>query len=441
MRIVYLTHQYLPHQTGGTEVYTYGLAKRARRAGHFVQVITCVESPSLNAAQYGVLHTEHDGIPVSEIHFNLSVGPNPALAEYNNPFTGTLVEQELENIRPDLLHAMHLMKVSGSALEVCYTLNIPVVITLADYWFVCPRHTLLRWNHQLCNGPAHDLDCMQCLHQTHGFAAGRMQSLPAPLLRFGSNLGCNTLGNRLPRFWRDIDAIRKREAYLRRMVERADRVIALSDFQKEMFVRNGYAADKIQVLHHGLETEGLERRASSPKAELEVVFIGSLVYHKGPHILLKALAMRPELRLRILLYGDASGSNSYLDSLKAMVAADDRVSLMGTFALDDMGRVLQTADVLAMPALWYENEPLVVKAAKYVGIPVMASNLGTLATSIRQGQDGWLVPDSDVEAWASALARLPLEIRPPRIPDRSIKSMNENARELFAIYREILSNR
>ncbi len=399
-----------------------------------------MESPSLNSAQYGVRHTEHDGIPVSEIHFNLSVNPNPALAEYNNPFTGTLVAQELENIRPDLLHAMHLMKLSGSALEVCYKLDIPVVITLADYWFICPRHTLLRWNHQLCNGPAHKLDCTQCLRQTHGFAASRMQSLPAPLLRFGSSLGSHTLGQRLPRFWRDIDAIRKREDYLRRMVERADRVIALSDFQKEMFVRNGYVADKIQVLHHGLETEGLERSASSPKEELEVIFIGSLVYHKGPHILLKALAMRSELRLRILLYGDASGSNSYLDSLKAMVAADHRVRLMGTFALDDMGRVLQTADVLAMPALWYENEPLVIKAARYVGIPVMASNLGTLATSIRHGQNGWLIPAGDAEAWASALDRLPLEIRPIRIPDRSIKSMDENARELFAIYQEILSN-
>src|SRR5207253_6608187 len=97
--------------------------------------------------------------------------------------------------------------------------------------------------------------------------------------------------------------------YLRRLVERADRVIALSDFQKDMFVRNGYAAERIQVLHHGLETAGLKPATSASTEELEIVFVGSLVYHKGPHILLKALAEHPKLKVRLLLYGDASGSN------------------------------------------------------------------------------------------------------------------------------------
>jgi glycosyltransferase involved in cell wall biosynthesis len=441
LRIVYLTHQYLPRHIGGTELYTYGLAKRARRAGNFVQVITCVESPHLDSAHYGARHTEHDGIPVTEIHFNLSVASDPALAEYDNPFTGALLRQELGAIRPDLIHVVHLMRLSGAALEVCYQLDIPVALTLADYWFICPRHTLLRSDHQLCDGPKHELDCAQCLSQTHGFAAGRMQRLPASVLRFGSSFGHLILRDHLPRFWRDIYAIRRRKDYLRRIVERADRIIALSRFQKEMFVRNGYAEDRIEVLHHGLETEGLETTPLPPKDKLEIVFIGSLVYHKGPHILLKAWALRPELKLRLLLYGDASGSNSYLDSLKAMVAADRRVQLMGTFPPGEMGRVLQAADVLVMPALWYENEPLVLKAARYVGVPVIASNLGTLSTSIRHGQDGWLLPAGDVDAWASALADLKLETLLPRIPNPSLKSMDENASELFNIYQEILSNR
>ena len=29
---------------------------------------------------------------------------------------------------------------------------------------------------------------------------------------------------------------------------------------------------------------------------------------------------------------------------------------MGTFPISAMGRVLETADALVMPALWYENE-------------------------------------------------------------------------------------
>jgi glycosyltransferase involved in cell wall biosynthesis len=442
VRIVYLTHQYFPRHTGGTEIYTRGLAERARRAGHSARVITCVESPHLDAAHHGARHTEHEGVPVTELHFNLSAAPEPALAEYDNPFTGELLRRELETVRPDLVHATHLMKLSASALEVCSQLDIPVVLTLTDYWLICPRHTLLRWNNQLCGGPSHDLDCARCLRHTHGFAAGRMQNLPAHLLRLGAGLGHLALADRLPRFWRDVRAIRRRNDYLRRAVCRAARVIALSPLLKELFVRNGYPADQIEVLQHGPEMEGLDQAATPPRSdELEVVFIGSLAYHKGPHILLEALALRPELELRLLIYGEACGSDPYLDSLRSKAAADRRVRLMGTFPPDEMGRVLASADVLAAPALWYENNPLVVQAARRVGVPVMASDLGTLASSVEHGRDGWLVPAGDARAWASALAGLTRERLPPRAPNRSVKSMDENASEIFAIYQQILSDR
>jgi glycosyltransferase involved in cell wall biosynthesis len=441
VRIVYLTHQYLPRHIGGTEVYTHGLAVRAQRAGHSVRVITHVESPSLDSIHYKAERTEHDGIPVTEIHYNLSRAPDPARAEYDNPYTVELLRRELETTKPDLVHALHVMKLSGAALKLCYDMNIPVVLTLVDYWFICPRHILLRWNQQLCQGPAHDLDCMRCLHETHGFAAGIGQKFPPPLLRGISTFGSTVLKTRLPRFWRDIHAIRKRQIYLRQIVERADRVIALSDFQKEMFVHNGYSAERIQVLHHGLETAGLKPATLSPAEELEIVFVGSLVYHKGPHILLKALAQHPESRVRLLLYGDASGSNPYLESLRELVAADRRVKLMGTFPINEMGRVLETAHILAMPALWYENEPLVVKAARYVGLPVLASDIGTLASSIQHGVDGWLLPAGDIAAWANALASLNPKTLPQHSSDISIKSMDDNALELLDIYQEIYLNK
>jgi glycosyltransferase involved in cell wall biosynthesis len=435
LKITYLIHQYFPRHIGGTEVYTHGLAVRAQRAGHTVRVISHVESPSLDPIDYKAVRTEHDGIPVTELHHNLSRAANPARAEYDNPHIVELLRPELETVKPDVIHAVHVMKLSGAALKLCYDLNIPVVLTLADYWPICPRHVLVRSNQQLCNGPAHDLDCMRCLHDTHGFAAGRTQELPLPVLRGVSSLGAAVLKQHLPRFWRDIHAIRERQSYLRQTVERADRLIALSDFQKEMFVRNGYSAEKIQVLHHGLETAGLNPAMPSANEEFKIVFIGSLVYHKGPHVLLKALARHPELKVRLLLYGDARDANPYLKSLKELVAADSRVKLMGTFPLNEMGRVLATAQVLAMPVLWYENEPLVVKAARYAGVPVLASNIGTLADSIQDGVNGWLLPPGDIDEWADAIATLNPK---PLPPDASVKSMDQNAEEMFEIYREVI---
>ena len=436
LRIVYLTHQYFPRHVGGTEVFTHGLAAHAQRAGHRVQVITHNESPSVNPIDYQAVSTEHDGIPVTEIHHNLSRADNPARAEYDNPHVVEMLGPVLDAAKPDLVHAVHGMKLSGAAFQLCYDKGLPLIVTLTDYWFVCPRHTLLRWNQELCQGPAHDLDCLRCLHETHGFAAGRMQKLPAPILRKMSDV---KFASQSPsRFWRDVDAIRKRQTYLRQIVERADAIIALSDFQKAMYVRNGFDEKKIRVMQHGLEIEGLQPATRLPSEPLEFVFIGSLVYHKGVHVVLRALALRPEAKVRLLIYGDASGSNQYLDSLKDLARADERVQLMGTFKVGQMGRVLRTAHALVMPALWYENEPLVVKAAQYIGLPILASNIGTLATSVQPGINGWLLPPGDVRVWADAIASLcPVPVE----PNHSIKTMAENAREMLALYEEIYSNR
>ena len=204
----------------------------------------------------------------------------------------------------------------------------------------------------------------------------------------------------------DIQAISERQDYLRDTVQRANRVIALSEFQKQMFVRNGYSADRIQVLQHGLETKGLRPAQSHSSEQSEIIFVGSLVYHKGAHVLIEALARRPDLKMRVRIYGDAGGTNPYLESIKRLAARDRRVELMGVFPPGEFGSVLAAADALAVPALWYENEPLAVKAALYIGLPVLASKIGTMADLIHDGVSGHLLPPGEIEAWANALEKV-----------------------------------
>ena len=68
-----------------------------------------------------------------------------------------------------------------------------------------------------------------------------------------------------------------------------------------MYVRNGFDEEKIRVLQHGLEIEGLKPATRLPSEPLELVFIGSLVYHKGVHVVLRALALRPDAKVRMLI--------------------------------------------------------------------------------------------------------------------------------------------
>ena len=169
---------------------------------------------------------------------------------------------------------------------------------------------------------------------------------------------------------------------------------------------------------------------------ITVVFIGSLVPHKGAHVLLESLAMAPEPEIRCRIYGTLREGDPYTLRLMDLARKDPRVTLMGVFPPAELGRVLEEADLLAMPALWYENEPLVVKAALHMGVPVLASDLGTLADMIRQGVDGWRVRPGDPLEWADALRRIvaqPESLRIERVP---AKSMDDHAGEIFSIYEQ-----
>jgi glycosyltransferase involved in cell wall biosynthesis len=418
MRLLYLTHQYFPRHVGGTEVYTRGLIRRAIAAGHQACVISCHESPSGDPADFGVQRTEHEGVPVVEIHFNLSVTADPARCEYDNPFTAGLVAAEVAAFRPDVVHVMHALKLSGAAVRACIDAGCPVLVTLCDFWFLCPRHTLLKPDGTVCSGPDRPLKCLACCRQLHGVAP------PPRDWRDGL------------RWLRDLWTIQRRTAYLRRTLQGARQIVALSHFQKNLFVANGYPGDRIEVIDHGLEIDAPAGPRPPRRSEpLRVGFIGSLVPFKGAHVLLEALAREPSLPVECRIHGPLGG-DPYTARLREMAGRDPRVRLMGGFEPQELGRVLDEMDLLAVPALWYENNPLVVKAALHRGVPVLASRIGSLEEMLRPRGAAWLVEPGDVAAWAAALRRLsaaPLPVCPP-LP---VKSIDDNARELFALYRRV----
>jgi glycosyltransferase involved in cell wall biosynthesis len=408
MHIVYLTHQFLPRHVGGVEVYTLGLARLARQAGHTVTVITYHESSSGSSVDFGPHYTSHDGIPVVEIHYNLSMSPHAAQYEYDNAFIASALQHILPKLKPDLVHVMHAMKLSASSLHVCSRLGIPFLVTLCDYWFICPRHTLLKWDRSLCDGPAHPLYCVKCVQELHGFA-------------------------RPPHLLKDLAAIAHRRGFIKDALLKANRIIALSDFQKKMHVKNGIPFERIEVIRHGLEQLSSEPVINSHGGPVRIGYIGSLVEHKGVHLLLQALALVPNVELTCKIYG-AQDNSAYVAHLHEISKNDKRIKFMGTFDSARLSEVLSGMDILAAPFIWYENEPLVVKAALSTGIPTICNNIGSLSEMIVHEKTGWLVTDTKVKTWADALKNAIVQLPQMNMSPVKIKTIEENANEMLAIY-------
>ncbi len=446
MRILYFTHQFLPRHIGGTEAYTLALAREARRAGHDAAVLTCHESPSADPSDFGLVQTEYEAIPIFELHYNLSCAGHPARAEFDNPFAAGTVRELLRSCAPDIVHVMHAMKLSGSALKVCADLDIPFIVTLCDYWFICPRHTLLRWDETLCPGPARRLQCVKCVHATHGFAAHPWMDLAEPaLLRRLRLLSC--MGTLAPSAFRaDVAAVVERPDYLRAQLLKARRIIALSPFLKRMFVHNGFPADRIEVIPHVPDRLAIRRVPRLPGEPVRLSFIGALVPWKGAHVLVEAMRRIPDAPIACRIYGSLDSGDDYVANLVREAGADRRITLMGRSAPDQLGDVLGQTDVLAAPALWYENEPLVVKSARQLGIPVLAAAIGSLPDMVTDGVDGTLLPPGDAAAWSECLDRVarhgPSAIArtaDPAVDRPSVLSVEDNARAIFRVYEEAAS--
>ncbi len=395
MRIAYLVHQYPPDHVGGTEVYTHGLASRAQASGHEVLVLTYRESTANRLSDFE---------PIAR--------PTRASYEHDNPFVGARVPRLLAEWRPDIAHVTHGMKLTVAAMDACRALGIPAVVSLTDYWFLCPRHTLLTWDGRLCDGPSEWRECFRCLQDLHGVATRR----------------------------RERRAVQGRPDRTRMAVESAARVFALSSFLKRMYVANGYDPERIEVLPHGIETEGLHPAGPRRPGPTRFLFVGSLQPFKGAHVPVEALAADPGLDVELVLHG-AGGPAEYAERLARSAGGDARIVLAGRFEPGDLPRILGGTDYVLIPALWYENEPIIVKAANHIGIPVLASRIGSLVEMIEEGLDGWTVPPGDVAAWLEAMRRAVLERdRWQRVP-RPQPSMDDQFAYLDGVYAELAAAR
>jgi glycosyltransferase involved in cell wall biosynthesis len=446
MRVLFVVHQYAPHWIGGTEILVQQLTKRLLATGHEPSIVTYHESASRYAQDFGIFPTEVDGVRVYELRYNLSCDPEPSLAEYDNARTASWLDQLIVAIKPDVAHVAHGMKVSGAVYRTLRRRSVPIVTTLSDYWFICMRHTLLRPGNVLCSGPDHRYRCLRCAGITH---------------RFGTPL---TTGHREPWLWlvaawhelrsfvrrqdqngivRDIRNVAHRKKQLRSLLLQADRIVALSNFQKGMYVRNGFPGDRISVIGHAgyrqpasAQSVGLRKSQSC----LRIISIGTLAEFKGAHVLVDAMGRVPALDCELVLYGAPGPDAAYVDRLRRAASEDRRIRLPGTFPPADIGKVLMSASILAHPAIWYENNPLVVQDALAAGVPVVASDLGSLTELVGPVAGCTLLPAGDVDAWAAWLGDFvdrepPQPITPPNLPrfedffERMMEIYNELADE------------
>jgi glycosyltransferase involved in cell wall biosynthesis len=148
---------------------------------------------------------------------------------------------------------------------------------------------------------------------------------------------------------------------------------------------------------------GFRREAGASNGEVLLTFVGRLVAIKRVELLLRALARAREggSPVRLAVVGDGP-LRSGLERLAHEVGVAEVTRFMGYRS--DMASVAAASDLAVLTSA-NEGTPVSLIEAAAAGRPAVATAVGGVPDVVTDGT-GILVQDGDVEAMASAIARL-----------------------------------
>jgi D-inositol-3-phosphate glycosyltransferase len=220
----------------------------------------------------------------------------------------------------------------------------------------------------------------------------------------------------------------------------ADRVICATD-QEAASLRQlyGAGADQVAVIPLGVDLERFRPVAKGDAREALglthderiILFVGRIEPLKGLDILINAAAMlESDVDCSVLVVGGDEASQPQVDQLTELArdrGLENRIAFVGAVDHDTLPLYYNAADVCVVPS-HYESFGLVAVEAMASGVPVVASRVGGLAGTVKDGETGYLIPWLCPEPFAERIELL-LENEPLR------NNLGLAAREAMTRYR------
>jgi len=223
------------------------------------------------------------------------------------------------------------------------------------------------------------------------------------------------------------------------IIEGVDSIICATE-QERTLIEVLYAADpaRIHVIPLGVdigrfkpEDKAAAREALGLKDERIVLFVGRIEPLKGVDILINAAALLDsDVECSVLIVGGDESTKTQLGKLRDLArlrGIEHRVAFTGAVDHDRLPLYYNAADICVVPS-HYESFGLVAVEAMASGLPVVASRVGGLTGTVRDGETGYLVPWLCPEPFAERIELL-LDNEPLR------RNLGEAARDAVARYR------
>jgi len=336
MRFCLLTTFFPPMHFGGDAIFLASLANLLAEAGHHVEVVHCADS-------YELLRGAVQPSPFP-LHKKVIVHT------LRSPFK-TLAPLSAHVAGRDWLYAGALREILSSGFDVTHWHNASLLgapqafrwgtglrlMTLHEYWLICPSHVLFRNGEEICT----QRTCHSCT------------------IRRG----------RPPQLWRQDGVIREG-------LQDIDMFLAPSRFVQDK-VREYLPDLPMQVLPHFLGSA----RAGQMDRDDYYLIVARLEKAKGIHTVLP-LFRKNGLRLKIAGAGEAE------QELRSMAAGAPNIEFLGRVPFAELPSLYRRARATIVPSVCDETFGLVVLESLQQQTPVYVSPHGALPELVAQTGGG-----------------------------------------------------
>jgi glycosyltransferase involved in cell wall biosynthesis len=352
LRVLMFTTFYPPYSFGGDAVGVQRMARALAARGHEVTVVHDEDSYLILG---GKVQSDgpRDGVRRIGLRAGHGLLSNLLTQQAGRPTVHAgRIRAIADAMKPDILWYNNTSLVGGPGL---LALGQGFRVYEAhEHWLVCPSHVLWRHGRELCDGR----QCLRCvLHY-----------------------------RRPPQIWRYT-------GLLDRMMDRADLIVAKSEFSREKHREFGLRQE-MQVLPYFLPD--LDARKVAPYAghpRPYFLFVGRLERIKGLQDVFPVMARYPDADLLIL------GDGDYAGDLKRLAADNPRIRFLGRKSPDELNAYYRGALALLVPSICYETFGIILIESFRLGTPVIARRLGPFPEIVETSGGGLLFgSDAELEA-------------------------------------------
>jgi GT2 family glycosyltransferase/glycosyltransferase involved in cell wall biosynthesis len=297
-----------------------------------------------------------DGRELERIPLPTALGPTT----FTDPSYASIVRRLLVELSIELVHVRHLQGHTHDLPKIAADLHIPVIISLHDYYFVCPTVQLLDNEDRYCAGTCTD---------GQGVCRTPPGLADTPHLKHG-----------YVNEWRRHSAV---------VLAAADAYVTTSSSAADVLTTNfPDLAPRLRVIEHGRDLEQIESVAAQPVSgePIRILVPGTLGIHKGARLIQKIAELDTDERLEFHLIGKLTRE-----------ARIPRLVDHGPYERHEFAQL--AAEIrpaaTAVLSIWAETYSHTVTESWSVGVPVLGSNWGAVNERIERHGGGWSIDTTD----------------------------------------------